>query len=284
MNDKISYEKGSWQAALSKSADLLDRSAKNRKQASSLLWEGAKTGIGVWLPTSATDVSAEALHTEVLGILGKSRKGDASKIRTVAVAVRNNGLDVTAYDNLSKAYAEARRLTVQVRQDAEDDDAAEKALEAIEVPKTTTTVDGAAALLLSKGIDGAVVAILDTLGSDNTAAHRSFLRAVSTEINSRVQAAAKAESDAKRDEAAKKRAEREAEAKAKAEEKAKKIADAKEAKAKEAKAKAKTAKKAAAAKKATPKRAEVSETKTKTKATPVKKAAVKKAVVKRPAR
>lgn len=186
-----SYEKGTWQEALQRSTNLLDRSTKARKQASTLLWSGAQTAIEEWLPTSSTDVSGENLYSEVLDILGKPRKGDASKIKAVAIAVKDHGLHLSMYPNLSKAYAEASRLTKTVQQEADEDDAADKAVAALaeSVPNSTTTVEGAALILLSKGIDGAVVAILDALGANNEAAHRSFMRAVSTEIAARVQAA-----------------------------------------------------------------------------------------------
>lgn len=188
---EVVYEKGSWQEALQRSSSLLDRSTKARKTASTLLWTGAQTAIEEWLPEADTDVSGENLYNEVLGILGKPRKGDASKIRTVAVAVKDHGLVLTIHPNLSKAYAEAVRLTKTQQAQADEDDAAEKAVEALakSVPNSTTTVEGAALILLSKGIDGAVVAILDALGANNEAAHRAFMRAVSTEIASRVQAA-----------------------------------------------------------------------------------------------
>jgi hypothetical protein len=186
-----SYEKGTWQEALQRSATLLDRSTKARKQASTLLWTGAQTAIEEWLPNSDTDVSGENLYNEVLDILGKPRKGDASKVKTVALAVKDHGLVLTIHPNLSKAYAEAVRLTKTSQVHADEDDAAEKAVEALaeQVPHSTTTVEGAALILLSKGIDGAVVAILDALGANNEGAHRSFMRAVSTEIAARVQAA-----------------------------------------------------------------------------------------------
>jgi hypothetical protein len=187
--EAVTYEKGSWQDALAQSSTLLDRSTKARKRASSLLWMGAQTGIEQWLPTADTDVSGENLYGEVLAILGKSRKGDASKIKTVALAVKDHGLVLTMHDNLSKAYAEAVKLTKTKQVHADEDDAAEKAIEALAVPKTTTTVEGAAALLLGKGIDGAVVALLDALGANNFDAHRALARAISTEIASRVQAA-----------------------------------------------------------------------------------------------
>lgn len=190
------FEKGSWQNTLSRSAVLFDKSAGDRKRATVLLWDGAKSGIESWLPESSTDAGAELLSVEMLNIMGKGRKGDVSKIKTVAVAVKHHGLDLDGTNvkgkpivNLSMAYAEARRLTQTVAQEAAEDDAAEKAVEGLTVPNSTTTVEGAALILLSKGVDGAVVAILDALGAKNEAAHRSFMRAVSTEVAARVQAA-----------------------------------------------------------------------------------------------
>ncbi len=239
------FTKGSWQETLHKSAGLLDRSAKAKNTASKLLWAGAQTGIGDWLTSADADENGESLYNEVLGILGAPRKGDASKIKTVALAVRNNGLVLADYGNLSKAYAEATRLTKTVREHAAEDDAAEEAISHIEAPKTASTQESAAALLLSKGVDGAVVAILDALGKDNEAAHKAFVRAVATEISSRVQA--------KITEA---RAEQAKEQKAKAEQKAKEGAE-------------KAAAKKAAAPKAAPKSG-ATKAKPATKAVPVK--------------
>lgn len=187
--EERTFEKGTWQEALHRSSTLLDRSTKARKQASTLLWTGAQTAIEEWLPNSDTDVAGEALYNDVLDALGKPRKGDASKIKTVALAVKDNGLVLTIHPNLSKAYAEAVKLTKTAAVNASEDDAAEKAIENLSVPKTTGSVEGAAALLLSKGLDGAVVALLDALGAQNFDAHRALARAISTEIAARVQAA-----------------------------------------------------------------------------------------------
>lgn len=183
------YAKGSWQESLHKSSALNDRSQQAKKKAGAMLWDGAQTAIEEWLPTSDTDVSGEGLYNAVKTALGAARKGDANKIKTVALAVKGRGLILSLYPNLSKAYGEAKRLTETVQVQADEDDAADKAISGIEVPKSTTTVDGAAAILLGKGIDGAVVAILDALGANNEAAHRAFMRAVSVEIAARVQAA-----------------------------------------------------------------------------------------------
>lgn len=186
--DTPTYTKGTWQHALSESSTLLERSTKARKRASALLWDGAQTGITEWLDKSSDDTGAEGLYGQVIDILGVKRKGDASKIKTVALAVKDHGLVMATFDNLSKAYAEATRLTKTVKAEAAEDDAAEKAVEALSVPNSTTTIEGAAAIVLSKGIDGAVVALLDALGATNEAAHRALLRSMSTEIAARVAA------------------------------------------------------------------------------------------------
>jgi hypothetical protein len=202
------FAKGSWQEALQRSSTMLDRSTKARKLASNLLWKGAVEGINEWIANSAdTDANGEGLYGTLLDALGTSRKGDASKIKTVALAVKDNGLDLAAHPNLAKAYGEAVRLTKGAKAEAAEDDAAEKAIESIEAPKTASTQESAAALLLSKGVDGAVVAILDALGASNFEAHRSFLRSVSNEINHRVQAARDSEAAKKKAEAAAKKAE-----------------------------------------------------------------------------
>lgn len=187
---KPSYEAGSWQETLDKSATLLDRSNKGRAKASSLLWQGGVVAIEEWLDKSDVDVHAEVLYADILDILGKDRKGDASKIKTVALAVKGHGLVLANYPNLSKAYAEATRLTKTVKAQADEDTAADEAVQAIEAPKTATTAEAAAKVLLSKGVDEAVRLLLDVLNGPDTAtqnvpAHRSFLRAVAQEIAGR---------------------------------------------------------------------------------------------------
>jgi hypothetical protein len=247
----VEFEKGTWQATLRESSTLLDRSAKARNRASALLWAGAQTGIESWIDDPSEDVSAEGLYATVMEALGKSRKGDASKIKTVALAVLNNGLEMGQFDNLSKAYAEASRLTKTVRVEAEEDNAAEAVIASIEAPKTASTLESAAALLLSKGVDGAVVAILDLLETEP--AQRSFMRAVSTEVASRVQAKAAAEKAAKDAERAKEKEARDAEREAKQAER--EAAAAERAKTKAAAAKKASTKPKTAAKKAAPAKA-----------------------------
>lgn len=187
------FDRGSWQAALAQSAKLYDKSVGDRQKAGALLWQGATSAIADWASDKSRDKSGEDLYAEILGLLGESRKGDASKIKTVALAVRNKGLDLGLYNNLSKAYAEARRLTKTEQEERIEDTAAEQAIEAIEPPKTATTVEGAAKILFSKGMEGAIVALLDVLngpsGEFNEAAARSFARSVTTEVAARVQAA-----------------------------------------------------------------------------------------------
>lgn len=191
------FDKGSWQSTLKRSADLQIKSSNDRKKASILLWDGAKAGINSWNEeTASEDVSGENLYNEVLKALGKSRKGDASKIKTVAVAVRNHGLSLVAYPNLAKAYTEAVRLTKTVQTEADEDSAAEKAVEALakEAPDSTGTPEGAAKIVLSTGLDEAARLLLDALGATNEAAHRALLRAIAQEIAGRVKPVVKAAS------------------------------------------------------------------------------------------
>lgn len=194
IRDKNVFEKGTWQAKIVESAILTDRSAAAKNKAGALLWAGATAAITEWEARSDVDVYAEHLAADLLDIMGTSRKGDVSKIKTVALAVKNAGLVLSAWPNLAKAYGEATRLTKTVKEERAEDDAAEVAVEAIaaSAPASTTTPEGAALLLLSKGVDGAIVAILDALngpsGENNEAAHRAFFRAVGVEIQSRVAA------------------------------------------------------------------------------------------------
>lgn len=192
-NETVEFVKGSWQDNLNKSVVFGERSEKAKKAAGVALWRGAQQAIETWMPTSTTDTGAEGLYSEVLEIMGTSRKGDASKIKTVAVAVREHSLDLSTFKNLSGAYTEAVRLTKTQAAEAAEDDAAEEVIESIEAPKTATTPESAALIVFSKGMDGAVVALLDALngpsGAHNEAAHRAFLRALTSEIADRVQAA-----------------------------------------------------------------------------------------------
>lgn len=188
------YDAGTWQATLDKSATLFERSGKARKQASSLLWTGAQEATSEWMEgDSDTDVNAEVLYANVLDILGVPRKGDASKIKSVALAVKNNGLVLSLYPNLSKAYAEATRLTKTVQVQAAEDTAADEAVAAIadSAPKSSSTPEGSALIVLSKGVDEAARLLLDALGATNTAAHRALLRAISQEIAGRIAPAPK---------------------------------------------------------------------------------------------
>lgn len=181
---------GTWQETLTQSAHLFERAGKSRKRASELLWQGAQAGIESWMPNSDTDVSAESFGQEVTDLLGKARKGDASKIKTVALAVRNHGLILAMHPNLSKAYAEARRLTQTVIAENAEDEAADKAAQEAKksAPNSTTTPEGAALMLAALGVDEVARLLLDAFGPDNEKAHRSLLRAVSQEIAGRVKA------------------------------------------------------------------------------------------------
>lgn len=178
-----------WKDTLAKSEAVRVKGVKFTKDAGHLLWTGAQEAINSWLPDADIDVSGETLYTEVMDALGgKHRKGDASKIKTVALAVKENGLVLAVYPNLSKAYAEAVRLTKTTQQNADDDAAADKATEDIakRASATASTPEDAALIVLAKGVDEAAKLLLDALGANNDAAHRALLRAISNEIAGRV--------------------------------------------------------------------------------------------------
>jgi hypothetical protein len=184
--DQKQFKAGSWQDTLAKSAALQDRVKKGSVRASALLWDGAQAAINSWLPKSERDESGEKLGAAVLEALGKSRKGDASKIKTVALAVKNNGLDLSAHANLAKAYGEATRLTKTVKVHIAEDEAADEAVAAISAPKSTSSPEGAAKIVLAKGVDEAARLLLNELGAENIAAHRAFARAIMQEIAGRI--------------------------------------------------------------------------------------------------
>lgn len=210
--ESATYEKGSWGDLLQKSTTLKERAGKASKQSGEFLWSGAKAAISDW--DRAADSSGEALYEDVKEALGESRRGDASKIKTVALAVAGMGLDIEEHPNLSKAYAAAVKLLKTDKQDSADADTADDVLSSVEAPKSASSIEGAARLLLSKGVDGAVVALFDAIAAaagddDKTeAVVRNFIRAATTEAASRAKARVAAEKE-KASEAAK--AEREAE-------------------------------------------------------------------------
>lgn len=192
VTEEIEIVEGSWQDKIVKSNALLARGTKATAKAGTMLWEGAQAGILDWLEDRAEDdVNGEGLYNEIVGLLGKPRRGDAHKIKMVALAVKDHGLVLSQWEALSKAWKEAKRLIVDVQQDKDDDHAADEAVQALAVdaPKTATTAEGAAKIVLKDGVDEAVRLLLDALngptGENNTAAHRAFLRAVSQEISGR---------------------------------------------------------------------------------------------------
>lgn len=239
------YEKGSWQATIDRSAKMAEKGTEYKKKAGILLWQGAQSAIEVWTDEADNDPNAEGLASELLGIMGNSRKGDVSKIKTVALATRNNGLRLDDFPNLSKAYAEARRLTQTVKEEKAQDASLAKAIETIAAQaqsiSTPTTPEEATLIVLAKGEDEAARLIGDALGNDD--ARRAFLRAVAQDVAGRVKAVAQA----KKADEDKARAEKKAEAdKAKAEKA--KATPAKTAKVKPASEKGKPAAKATPAK------------------------------------
>lgn len=182
-----------WRDDMRKAGELKDRAAHNNKAAGARLWRACQAGITEWLPTAADDMGGESIYGEFLEAYGESRKGDCSKMKTVAVAVRDHGLAVEVFDNLSKAYAEARRLTKTVAEEAAEDAVAEKTIEALaaEAPHSASTPENAAKILLAKGLDEAARLLVDTLGAENYDAHRALVRALTHEVAGRVKAKTK---------------------------------------------------------------------------------------------
>lgn len=183
-------EEGTWQDSIVKSAILKERAHKGDVKAGELLWSGAQEGINDWLPNSDDDASAENLYQELLTLMGKARKGDASKIAKVAVAVKDKGLVLSSYTNLSKAYAAARAMIDSAPLHDAEDSAAEELAATISsaAPKSTSSLEGAAKIVLGAGVDEAsrvlVEAVIDAAGSYEKAEPvlRSLARALSQEI------------------------------------------------------------------------------------------------------
>src|SRR5690606_39964700 len=77
--------------------------------------------------------------------------------------------------------------TKAARLHEEEDKAAEEAVQSLaeSAPKSSSTPEGAAQIVLSKGVDEAARLLLDALGANNTAAHRALLRTITQEIAGR---------------------------------------------------------------------------------------------------
>lgn len=196
---KEEFEKGSWQHTVQQSSVLFKRSGDAKKRASVMLWNGSTAAIAEWEANSDTDVNGEGLYADLLIIMGTARKGDVSKIKTVALAVRNNGLDTGQFPNLSKAYAEAIRLTKTAKVEAEEDTAGDEAIAAVaaDAPKTASTVESGIkmALALAQDFDEFFKVMLDVVnhgGDENVAAHRAALRSLAQEVSGRAKPAAPA--------------------------------------------------------------------------------------------
>lgn len=183
-----------WKASLTESAALNDKGSKYKARAGMLLWSGAQAAITEWLPESGTDVGGETLYSEAMAALGKARKGDASKIKTVALAVKEHGLVLKSHKNLAKAYGEAQRLLSTVPEHAAEDTAIEAATKALaeSAPKSASTPESAAKIVLAQGPSNAAKLLLDALGAEDGAAHRALIRALAAEAASRVKPVVKA--------------------------------------------------------------------------------------------
>ena len=167
---------------LAKSVEELESAAGMRTQASKTLWQGAVMVIDNRDPQ---DKDRSTLAQNVIDAMGKHRKGDASKIKKVALAA-DRGLDIRDYPNLSKAYnAACAILDPKVDKDAADVAAADSIAATIDPAKPELSPeDAAAALVLSKGMRTAAVLLLDALKEDAQAG-RGLLVALTTEMAQR---------------------------------------------------------------------------------------------------
>lgn len=198
-----------FEKTLHEAAKAFANAEKATTKGGTLLWQGTQEAYEAW--DASKDEDGTGLYESVKGALGESRKGDASKIRTVALAAKAGKIDLDDYDSLSKAYTAATEAGKKAEARDEEDRAADEAVQSLNAPDEATTAEAAAKIVLESGVDDAARILLDTLGPDNVAAHRAFARAVSEEIAGRITEVKKAEAAKKKKaEAEKKKAEREA--------------------------------------------------------------------------
>jgi len=176
---------------LRKSESVRAKSVTSRREAGALLWEGSKAAIQEW--DTNKDSTGEFLYEEVKAALGgKHRKGDAAKVKKVALAKRDYGLVLVEWANLSQAYREACRLTDVMAREAVEDKAADAAVaDAAKREVEPGSIEDAANRLVGAGLPQAVSAILDALGKENIPAHKALLRALTDEVGKRHAAAEK---------------------------------------------------------------------------------------------
>lgn len=183
-----------WVQDLSDSARLRGQSVEAGREGRALLWRGAQAAIEEWKALASADANGDGLYALTMAALGgKARKGDASKIRTVALAVKDHGLVLGQFKSLSAAYREAYNLTKGAAAAADEDAVATakaKLLAAEMADATPSTPEDAAKIVLSNGVNVAAALLLDALGNANDKAHRSFLRAVLDEVAKRAPQAA----------------------------------------------------------------------------------------------
>ncbi len=192
-----------WRKEMEAAAKLRDSADSSIGRATSKVWNACRGGVTEWLSgNAADDGNADELHGEFIELYGKARRGDCSKMRTVALAARDHGLNLDEFESLSKAYASARALVVVKQQHADEDEIGEATSEAIAktAPKTATSVDSAAMILLSRGFDETARALVEALEAnspDPTKAALSLIRAISEENTARAKAAKAADAEAK---------------------------------------------------------------------------------------
>ena len=171
-----------WAETLRAAARKLDTAAVTAREGNSLVWLGGAAAIAD--VTSGSDYDGIAFYEQLLGALGQPRKGTASKLRTVADAVVEHWLDTSEHKSLAAAYNAARALNRTRTVEVAEDTALDEALSALIAPKSTSTIEGAAKLLLSKGEDEAVRQIFDAIGGDNFAAQMATFTSMASSSKS----------------------------------------------------------------------------------------------------
>ncbi len=189
----MARKNNTWQDTLSTAITTAEKGKEYAAKARSLVWEGAKGAISEW--DGGADDTGERLYDDIKAVMGESRKGTASKIKTVALASLA-GLDLNEYPSLSKAFTAARAMLNEPPAHAAEDAAAEEVVSSLSAPKTATTPEGAAKILVSQGPDEFARLVVATL-DDNVPAQRAFLRALSEEISAVAKSKADAEKAAK---------------------------------------------------------------------------------------
>lgn len=99
-----------WRELMQACAERFVESEAHTKETSLIVWAAARAAILNHDPKS--DPTGEKLYADTIEILGRRRKGTASKIKTVALVRQQYGVDLDLFGSLHSAYKAAHRLAV----------------------------------------------------------------------------------------------------------------------------------------------------------------------------